>query len=152
MIRRPPRSTRTDTLFPYTTLFRSLPGPRARDDPPCARREGARVRTAALLRPARREFRLVAALLRTASGDERALPDHLHADGDGRDRFCLCADPQGGGVAARPLYGVARLRHGPDLPDRPAQSRRRNPCPPCLPVERRVGTACVGTFRSRVSP
>src|SRR3546814_11678486 len=28
MIRRPPRSTRTDTLFPYTTLFRSvLPDP-----------------------------------------------------------------------------------------------------------------------------
>src|SRR3546814_10220416 len=30
MIRRPPRSTRTDTLFPYTTLFRSAlmpPGP-----------------------------------------------------------------------------------------------------------------------------
>src|SRR3546814_5675012 len=26
MVRRPPRSTRTDTLFPYTTLFRSLPG------------------------------------------------------------------------------------------------------------------------------
>src|SRR3546814_6083295 len=25
MIRRPPRSTRTDTLFPYTTLFRSEP-------------------------------------------------------------------------------------------------------------------------------
>src|SRR3546814_2826552 len=29
MIRRPPRSTRTDTLFPYTTLFRS-PGTRSR--------------------------------------------------------------------------------------------------------------------------
>src|SRR3546814_15694695 len=29
MIRRPPRSTRTDTLFPYTTLFRS-PGARGR--------------------------------------------------------------------------------------------------------------------------
>src|SRR3546814_19679191 len=28
MIRRPPRSTRTDTLFPYTTLFRSSLGPR----------------------------------------------------------------------------------------------------------------------------
>src|SRR3546814_3219653 len=27
MIRRPPRSTRTDTLFPYTTLFRSHPHP-----------------------------------------------------------------------------------------------------------------------------
>src|SRR3546814_4611624 len=26
MIRRPPRSTRTDTLFPYTTLFRSMTG------------------------------------------------------------------------------------------------------------------------------
>src|SRR3546814_20309115 len=29
MIRRPPRSTRTDTLFPYTTLFRSIPVPLA---------------------------------------------------------------------------------------------------------------------------
>src|SRR3546814_1594160 len=29
MVRRPPRSTRTDTLFPYTTLFRSIePGTR----------------------------------------------------------------------------------------------------------------------------
>src|SRR3546814_3139851 len=28
MIRRPPRSTRTDTLFPYTTLFRSIAGGR----------------------------------------------------------------------------------------------------------------------------
>src|SRR3546814_3751442 len=31
MIRRPPRSTRTDTLFPYTTLFRSID--RANDFP-----------------------------------------------------------------------------------------------------------------------
>src|SRR3546814_15519606 len=30
MIRRPPRSTRTDTLFPYTTLFRSTEPPQAR--------------------------------------------------------------------------------------------------------------------------
>src|SRR3546814_246990 len=29
MIRRPPRSTRTDTLFPYTTLFRSVEEVRA---------------------------------------------------------------------------------------------------------------------------
>src|SRR3546814_14351139 len=44
MIRRPPRSTRTDTLFPYTTLFRSpeiefyllkssVPGPDGRPEP-----------------------------------------------------------------------------------------------------------------------
>src|SRR3546814_4807612 len=30
MIRRPPRPTRTDTLFPYTTLFRSLQIPSRR--------------------------------------------------------------------------------------------------------------------------
>src|SRR3546814_2084028 len=35
MIRRPPRPTRTDTLFPYTTLFRS--------DRPCARMAFGRV-------------------------------------------------------------------------------------------------------------
>src|SRR3546814_14016062 len=42
MIRRPPRSTRTDTLFPYTTLFRShspagisaRAGPRLQSDQP----------------------------------------------------------------------------------------------------------------------
>src|SRR3546814_15701964 len=32
MIRRPPRSTRTDTLFPYTTLFRSPEGERHEDE------------------------------------------------------------------------------------------------------------------------
>src|SRR3546814_10262997 len=48
MIRRPPRSTRTDTLFPYTTLFRStrlradaglhpgVPQPVGADSPGCA--------------------------------------------------------------------------------------------------------------------
>src|SRR3546814_18300954 len=36
MIRRPPRSTRTDTLFPYTTLFRSD----LADEPLFARRQG----------------------------------------------------------------------------------------------------------------
>src|SRR3546814_6548217 len=43
MIRRPPRSTRTDTLFPYTTLFRS---------PPCAARRGS-IRRFILFAPAR---------------------------------------------------------------------------------------------------
>src|SRR3546814_1813840 len=33
MIRRPPRSTRTDTLFPYTTLFRSRRSARATSGP-----------------------------------------------------------------------------------------------------------------------
>src|SRR3546814_17496064 len=46
MIRRPPRSTRTDTLFPYTTLFRSLPSPAARG------RSGAGEACARTFRPA----------------------------------------------------------------------------------------------------
>src|SRR3546814_13604682 len=41
MIRRPPRSTRTDTLFPYTTLFRSFHrSRRGRPDPPAGRAPG----------------------------------------------------------------------------------------------------------------
>src|SRR3546814_7342552 len=52
MIRRPPRSTRTDTLFPYTTLFRSGPNLRFAalmtdrrlspfiDDPPAVTQQG----------------------------------------------------------------------------------------------------------------
>src|SRR3546814_9178576 len=40
MIRRPPRSTRTDTLFPYTTLFRSRQ-PVCRGPVPSRRRAGA---------------------------------------------------------------------------------------------------------------
>src|SRR3546814_1092567 len=42
MIRRPPRSTRTDTLFPYTTLFRSR-GPRVRLPEGARRRAGRRL-------------------------------------------------------------------------------------------------------------
>src|SRR3546814_1359555 len=38
MIRRPPRSTRTDTLFPYTTLFRSSRALRRAVDPEERRR------------------------------------------------------------------------------------------------------------------
>src|SRR3546814_4665337 len=40
MTRRPPRSTRTDTLFPYTTLFRSPPAARRVSE--CGLRLGGR--------------------------------------------------------------------------------------------------------------
>src|SRR3546814_4963092 len=40
MIRRPPRSTRTDTLFPYTTLFRSIAGTEATPELVAKIREG----------------------------------------------------------------------------------------------------------------
>src|SRR3546814_6341568 len=48
MIRRPPRSTRTDTLFPYTTLFRSSENTQSRHSIGCACKMGNR------LRPSRR--------------------------------------------------------------------------------------------------
>src|SRR3546814_2301940 len=50
MIRRPPRSTRTDTLFPYTTLFRSPRTLRDRDQAAADDDDGRRCRAAAALR------------------------------------------------------------------------------------------------------
>src|SRR6266550_5399076 len=47
MIRRPPRST----LFPYTTLFRSRPGPHRRPDSPACGRHSVRPAPAASARP-----------------------------------------------------------------------------------------------------
>src|SRR3546814_3368013 len=61
MIRRPPRSTRTDTLFPYTTLFRSppcerpfLPVARAKRFPTPARSPYVPIRFEAMRRDGRR--------------------------------------------------------------------------------------------------
>src|SRR3546814_1805881 len=42
MIRPPPRSTRTDTLFPYTTLFRSCSARPAEENRICRRASGSR--------------------------------------------------------------------------------------------------------------
>src|SRR3546814_1569682 len=64
MIRRPPRSTRTDTLFPYTTLFRSsaltVPpatgaGPLGRSSPPTPAFRGGLVLFGVVWRKAMRE-------------------------------------------------------------------------------------------------
>src|SRR3546814_10829859 len=64
MTRRPPRSTRTDTLFPYTTLFRSHLHRRPRRHPPAAEGPRHRLRVPELraLRPpdGAREHRLPA--------------------------------------------------------------------------------------------
>src|SRR3546814_5915974 len=56
MRRRPPRSTRTDTLFPYTTLFRSR-AVLERDAPLPARRAPRRSRIGMKVRLARRRHR-----------------------------------------------------------------------------------------------
>src|SRR3546814_2881675 len=60
MIRRPPRSTRTDTLFPYTTLFRS--------DADAADRQAVRAAAAHRPRP------------RTGHGQEDRLPDKRRSE------------------------------------------------------------------------
>src|SRR3546814_3912399 len=66
MIRRPPRSTRTDTLFPYTTLFRS----------PVGHRQGHRHRADRHARPQGK--------------------DAHPAPGRSRDRHRLAQAPRGG--------------------------------------------------------
>src|SRR3546814_7358986 len=80
MIRRPPRSTRTDTLFPYTTLFRSLSGGGARH---AGRRGAGGPRTAARgdggkrePGPARRRDHPVAARIHQARRDDARSEEH----------------------------------------------------------------------------
>src|SRR3546814_8282379 len=76
MIRRPPRSTRTDTLFPYTTLFRSYSDETAR----LIDTEVARIindchdEAKRLLQERRRELDLlVSALMKQESLDEKEI-------------------------------------------------------------------------------
>src|SRR3546814_1842395 len=101
MIRRPPRSTRTDTLFPYTTLFRSP------DDP--ARPHGARpgdVRR----RPG------VAHLRRLQDGHTPGRPAPADERGTGRDR---APDERRGRERGDRLVQAGR-RTAPDPPLYPA--------------------------------
>src|SRR3546814_19278725 len=117
MILRPPRSTRTDTLFPYTTLFRS-----------------AGLGGAAVLRP--RRWRLPAALRRadplrrrlrrTRAGPRRgrrdALPEHrrhapeLLGGGDRRPLVRRARTPAHAGAGLRRPLPPAP---GPAVPCRP---------------------------------
>src|SRR3546814_5429982 len=62
MIRRPPRSTRTDTLFPYTTLFRSF-----------LVREGDVVEV-------KQKSRELPMVLEAVQSSERDLPDYMEVD------------------------------------------------------------------------
>src|SRR3546814_6479972 len=96
MIRRPPRSTRTDTLFPYTTLFRSRLG--------LARRSGQRHQPelqrprwpdlhcpARRRRPTRRlgrlQAQLSAQLALEREGHLSLHPAKVRADGHGDDAY-----------------------------------------------------------------
>src|SRR3546814_8454541 len=63
MIRRPPRSTRTDTLFPYTTLFRSWAATIQGETGPAV------TLNAQIFLPGRREKELPAIIMVTGSGN-----------------------------------------------------------------------------------
>src|SRR3546814_4020949 len=70
MIRRPPRSTRTDTLFPYTTLFRSFEGaPAAVAYGPAARTVALRLKYGRRLGHARLMATLMLRPLRALAGE-----------------------------------------------------------------------------------
>src|SRR3546814_19876482 len=128
MIRRPPRSTHTDTLFPYTTLFRSL-------------HRGA----------------VRAALARHLAGEERPLPPDLphllRAAGGRRGGARLRRRQSAGGclAAARPDRHRLVL---PALPRSPAAARRLRAAAAAADPDRtdrlRVGNDGVGTCRSRL--
>src|SRR3546814_8255245 len=73
MLRRPPRSTRTDTLFPYTTLFRSQNHAHRRTVQACAVKPdlsigGAKLITSDQIRAARALLRMSAEDLARQSG------------------------------------------------------------------------------------
>src|SRR3546814_14399616 len=101
MIRRPPRSTRTDTLFPYTTLFRSrfaadavLGGNRARRARGAVATEAhLRLRRIADAEIARDELAAVIVQHRPraavrAAGGRRFLPAHQIGRASCRERVC----------------------------------------------------------------
>src|SRR3546814_18799732 len=109
MIRRPPRSTRTDTLFPYTTLFRSLLPFRRRtafQRRPCRRGPGL-----ALGSWRRRRYRTA---FRRA---ERQHPQQAHLEARARAR------PQRTAAAAAARHLV------PQPPDFPPPPPRQRPAP-----------------------
>src|SRR3546814_13886896 len=112
MIRRPPRSTRTDTLFPYTTLFRSasaLQGGFGADD-----RSGA----AALLPHLQRLY-----LLRAHAGDRGAGRARRQDTPGCRRRLAVDDRPCHRGQAPRLACGGAEMI--PDLEIGTASRRAR---------------------------
>src|SRR3546814_19110774 len=145
MIRRPPRSTRTDTLFPYTTLFRS-PHPRGNEPAPQRSRLPAHRRA-----PARGAAGpgAVLRLHRRLSGRERR---RLRRDAEAGERGRLCAGlllqvqlaaGNPGGARGSPASGGGEGRAArraaaappppvPTLPHR--QPPPTHPCPPPPPT------------------
>src|SRR3546814_10961913 len=131
MIRRPPRSTRTDTLCPYTTLFRSAGG-------------GDRAAGAAVHRFGAADEDDACATLRRCRGKAADAADRGHRGEDQR------ADPAGGRTALQRGLG-ARLRIPPGKRRRglyrvAAADQRVHLAP--ISEERSVGKGVVSTGRT----
>src|SRR3546814_17308953 len=101
MIRRQPISTRTDTLFPYTTLFRSATAP------PCARRGGAHRENT----DARHPLGLPAGRHRRAGDQHLGLHRSVRVSGDAHGWHGAAAVAAlAGGAGLRVLAAAGRLR------------------------------------------
>src|SRR3546814_13747030 len=126
MIRRPPRSTRTDTLFPYTTLFRS-PLARLEADPalPLLRAPEAAVTLDGIVAAVDERYALTTL---EVSGGTLVVPGRRGAPGDLRRLRIRASDVR-----------------FPRVP--PAETTILN-----RSEESRVWTECVSTCRSRWSP
>src|SRR3546814_16592905 len=115
MLRRPPRSTRTDTLFPYTTLFRATrPGPRQGASPGAASGEPPAPRSSSRCR-----------LTATVPSVREAFCDEIpEADDDFLSRFAGYRIDAGVGLLAEGLPIVA----GRDLQERRFEQIGRESC------------------------
>src|SRR3546814_11637542 len=104
MIRRPPRSTRTDTLFPYTTLFRSIV---SRENPLLSGGKETKIKNAYSIivdNNKSTSYALTKYLITTASsGEQTCQTQHLYR----------CALPSGGRPAPLryPLFPFYRQRY-----------------------------------------
>src|SRR3546814_20854489 len=114
MIRRPPRSTRTYTLFPYTTLFRSEPSVNR-----APRRKAVGQEPPRTARPQHVEDRL---------DDLAHRPTSSPATSSGRRKIRLDQPPLSvGKIASIAQARAAMLRAGGRVPHRLLQIRCRNP-------------------------
>src|SRR3546814_19462678 len=126
MIRRPPRSTRTDTLFPYTTLFRSAPWhvchfPRLLlVTCPSQGQRSHKARYAPLPCRAGRPSRSTSTTARWRS--TTTPPSRYCAGGAGAQKLALC------GCCASPYRRRSRDRQRPALGGRPDETRVGQEC------------------------
>src|SRR3546814_6305470 len=100
MIRRPPRSTRTDTLFPYTTLFRS----------PVDGRRAVGQNLDPLDRADRDDVGVGLGELRAAAGQAQAVHDHQRRVGRGSRKAVDLRRIIGIGVLARSEEHTSELQ------------------------------------------